>query len=209
MEQEKAVSERSARREGEAPKSGRVKSKAGERTAGDSDSEVYRLVIRSIPVSAEVLIDGEYFSRTPCERRILDPTKSFAITVRKEGYEQHERLVGPSDDWAKKGGERLLNMTVVLKRAKPGEARAATAFGPEEDSTPKSGIAGVKSEPAPSGSGGAVLPGRGSAGSTAAEATAKGGAVGDSRPAKPEEQRPALPPTKPPPSLDDQDKPKE
>lgn len=80
--------------------------------------EVYRLLVRSAPVSAEVLIDGEYFARTPCERRILDPNKSFAITIRKEGYEPHERMLGPSDNWTKKGGDRVLTVTVRLKKLK-------------------------------------------------------------------------------------------
>ncbi len=91
--------------------------KAGEEKAGADEEEAYRLVFRSTPIGAEVLIDGEYFARTPCERRVLEPKKSYAITIRREGYEPHERLLGPSDNWVKKGNERVLNVTVNLKKA--------------------------------------------------------------------------------------------
>ena len=93
-----------------------VKASAAEKAAAD-DEEIYRLVFRSSPISAEVLIDGEYYARTPCERRILDPKKAYAITVRKQGYESHERLLGPSDNWVKKGNERILMVNVTLKKA--------------------------------------------------------------------------------------------
>jgi uncharacterized protein (TIGR02266 family) len=99
--------------------------KSDEKPSGAANEEIFRLVIRSSPISAEVLIDGEYFSRTPCERRILEPSKTFAVIIRKEGYEPHERLVGPSDNWAKKGEERVLTVTASLKKAKTGENLAS------------------------------------------------------------------------------------
>ena len=100
--------------------------KVGEQKAGDNGEEAYRLVFKSSPIGAEVLIDGEYFARTPCERRILDPKKSFAITIRREGYEPHERLLGASDNWVKKGNERVLNVTVNLKKSSAASAGAAS-----------------------------------------------------------------------------------
>ena len=72
-----------------------------------------------------MLIDGEYYARTPCERRILDPKKSLAITVRKEGYEPHERMVGSSDNWLKKGNERVLSISVNLKKVKAAEGEGS------------------------------------------------------------------------------------
>jgi len=99
--------------------------KVGEQKAGDNGEEAYRLVFKSSPIGAEVLIDGEYFARTPCERRILDPKKSFAITIRREGYEPHERLLGASDNWVKKGNERVLNVTVNLKKSSAASAGAS------------------------------------------------------------------------------------
>jgi hypothetical protein len=96
---------------------GKAGKAAAAEKAGPADEEIYRLVFRSTPLSAEVLIDGEYYARTPCERRILDPKKAYAITVRKQGYESHERLLGPSDNWVKKGNERILMVNVSLKKA--------------------------------------------------------------------------------------------
>ncbi|HEX7501031.1 MAG TPA: TIGR02266 family protein, partial [Polyangia bacterium] len=104
--------------------------KAGEQKAGAGEEDAYRLVFRSTPIGAEVLIDGEYFGRTPCERRVLEPKKSFAITIRREGYEPHERLLGPSDNWVKKGNERVLNITVNLKKAGAPAIGGVTGLAP-------------------------------------------------------------------------------
>jgi hypothetical protein len=104
--------------------------KAGEEKAGADEEDVYRLVFRSTPIGAEVLIDGEYFARTPCERRVLEPKKSYAITIRREGYEPHERLLGPSDNWVKKGNERVLNVTVNLKKAVAPAIGGGTSVAP-------------------------------------------------------------------------------
>jgi hypothetical protein len=119
---EKTINEKpAAKPEPEASSKPTSKGRAGKASAAEkavaADEEIYRLVFRSSPVSAEVLIDGEYYARTPCERRILDPKKAYAITVRKQGYESHERLLGPSDNWAKKGNERILTVSVSLKKA--------------------------------------------------------------------------------------------
>jgi len=115
---------------------GKAGAKSGEEKAGENEEEIYRLAFRSTPIGAEVLIDGEYFARTPCERRILDPKKSFAITIRREGYEPHERLLGPSDNWVKKGNERVLSVTVNLKKS---SAPAAGVGGVGSSASPASG----------------------------------------------------------------------
>ncbi len=107
---------------------GKPASKWGEGKAAaqeeEEKEEVYRLIFKSIPSGSEVLIDGEYFGRTPCERRILDRSKSYAILVRREGYEPHERMLGASDNWLKKGNERILTVTAKLKRISKGGAGA-------------------------------------------------------------------------------------
>jgi len=97
--------------------------------AAVDEEEIYRLAFRSVPIGAEVLIDNEYYARTPCERRILDPKKSLAITIRREGYESHERLIGSSDNWVKKGNERVLSISVNLKKIKTAESESAGAAG--------------------------------------------------------------------------------
>jgi uncharacterized protein (TIGR02266 family) len=105
-----------------AVKGGKSASKWGEGKSAAQDEEVYRLIFKSVPSGAEVLIDGEYFGRTPCERRILDSSKSYSIVVRREGYEPHERMLGASDNWVKKGNERLLTVTAKLKKISKGAA---------------------------------------------------------------------------------------
>ena len=127
-------------------------SKSGEDKSGVDAEEVHRLVFKSTPIGAEVLIDGEYFGRTPCERRVLDPTKSFAIVVRKEGYEPHERLLGASDNWVKRGAERVLNVTVNLKKGSIPAASVGLApsqGSPEAKPAPVSAEAAKLSPPKP------------------------------------------------------------
>jgi uncharacterized protein (TIGR02266 family) len=110
--------------------SGKASAKAGEDKAGAEVEEIYRLFFKSTPIGAEVLIDGEYFSRTPCERRILDPKKTYAITFRREGFEQHERLLGPSDNWVKRGNEHVLTVSASLRRASARKATPTEATPP-------------------------------------------------------------------------------
>ncbi len=124
---------------------GKTAAKAGEEKARADQEEIYRLVFRSSPIGAEVLIDGEYFGRTPCERRILDPKKSYAITLRRAGYEPHERLLGPSDRWVKKGNERVLKVSVTLRRAKVSANATASS---KEPATPETKPAAPTPEPA-------------------------------------------------------------
>ncbi len=203
--------------ESSSPKSsGKSGGKAGGK-AGASEDEVYRLVLRSTPIGAEVLIDGEYFARTPCERRILDPKKSFAITIRREGYEPHERLLGPSDNWVKKGNERVLNVTVNLKRAKAHAAVAAS--GPEPAAsegkatkTPQAANPEVKPSPAPT-EAAKPEPAKPEAPKPAAPAESKAAAPKPEA-AKPEAAKPTAPAakpvvSKPVPNFDEQGKAKE
>jgi uncharacterized protein (TIGR02266 family) len=83
---------------------------------GTEAEQAFRLLFRSVPSGSEVLIDGQYFGRTPCERRILDINKSYTIEVRREGYESHERTIDASDNWVKKGNERVLTVMAKLKK---------------------------------------------------------------------------------------------
>jgi hypothetical protein len=144
--------ERAGKKESQSESSKSSKSKAArwDDKPVAADEDIYRLVVRSAPLSAEVLIDGEYFSRTPCERRILDPKKSYTVVVRKEGYESQERLVGPTDNWAKKGEERVLTVTASLKRIKAGASGGPTEETPSGEPK-KAETPAAKAEVAPSG----------------------------------------------------------
>lgn len=184
--------EKADKPERESGKSGKSKATKWEdkAPAASPEEEIYRLVVRSAPISAEVLIDGEYFSRTPCERRILDPKKTYTVLVRKEGYESRERVVGPSDNWVKKGEERVLTVTASLKRVKPGAAASGASAVPAVESP------GAKPESLPS--------------SEALKAAAKEPAKAEAPAAKPEPAKPASekPAFKSAPDFDDQGKPK-
>ncbi len=194
---------------------GKAGGKGGEEKAGTNE-EAYRLVLRSVPTGAEVLIDGEYFARTPCERRILDPKKSFAITIRREGYEPHERLLGPSDNWVKKGNERVLNVTVNLKRVKAHPAVAAPSPAPAVPEATATRAPEAKSSPTPA-EAAKPEPAKPEAAKPAAPAETKAPSPKPEA-AKPEAAKPAAPApapaakpavSKPVPNFDEQGKAKE
>jgi hypothetical protein len=94
-----------------------------EATATDEGSgavEEYWLRVRSTPAGAEVLIDGQVEGKTPFERRLFDPTRPYALTVRKPGFETHEQMLSASDEWVKKGNKRTLTVPVKLTKSKGG-----------------------------------------------------------------------------------------
>ncbi len=80
---------------------------------GEGAEDVFWLTVRSIPSGADVLIDGQVEGQTPFVRRIFDPTRSYALTVRRAGFEPHDRTLSTSDVWTKRGNVRTL--TVVAK----------------------------------------------------------------------------------------------
>jgi molecular chaperone DnaK len=82
--------------------------------------EEYWLRVRSTPAGAEVLIDGQVEGKTPFERRLFDPTRPYALTVRKAGFETHEQMLSASDEWVKKGNKRTLTVPVKLTKGKSG-----------------------------------------------------------------------------------------
>ncbi|HEY0708601.1 MAG TPA: TIGR02266 family protein, partial [Polyangia bacterium] len=73
--------------------------------------DVYWLSVRSTPSGADVLIDGQVEGKTPFQRRIFDPARTYALTVRKAGFTSVERSVSGSSEWAKRGNVRTLAVT--------------------------------------------------------------------------------------------------
>jgi len=83
------------------------------------------LKITSSPTGAEVVIDGSSVGATPYSSKDVDPTAAHAITVRKDGFEAHERMISGSD-WAKsRSGAHSLKMNIKLKRTGPAPSEAA------------------------------------------------------------------------------------
>jgi len=95
------------------------------------------LKITSSPAGAQVVIDGVPVGTTPFSSRDVTSDGMHAISVKKEGFETHERTINPSD-WARgKGGAQTLKFNVKMKRA-AGEKPA----GPAEtgDKKPSDGV---------------------------------------------------------------------
>jgi uncharacterized protein (TIGR02266 family) len=93
------------------------------------------LKITSSPAGAEVVIDGVPVGTTPFSSKDIAPDANHAITVKKDGFETHERMISGSD-WSRgKGGAQSLKFNVKLKRAggeqKPAEAGEKKEAKPE------------------------------------------------------------------------------
>jgi uncharacterized protein (TIGR02266 family) len=96
--------------------------------------EVFWLSVRSTPPGADVLIDGQVEGKTPFQRRIFDPNRSYALTIRKPGFEDIERSLGSSDQWVKRGNTRTLTVNARLSpsAAAPAEPAATAPATPSE-----------------------------------------------------------------------------
>jgi uncharacterized protein (TIGR02266 family) len=82
------------------------------------------LKITTSPAGAEVIIDGNSVGSTPFTSGDVDPGLPHSITLKKDGFEAHERMISGSD-WPKaKGGVRTLKLNVKL-HATGGEAKPA------------------------------------------------------------------------------------
>jgi len=99
--------------------------KAADKPAEAAPAEKAVLKITSSPTGAEVVIDGSSVGTTPYSSKDVDPTAAHAITVRKDGFEAHERMISGSD-WAKsRSGAQSLKMNIKLKRTGPAPSEAA------------------------------------------------------------------------------------
>jgi uncharacterized protein (TIGR02266 family) len=93
------------------------------------------LKITSSPAGADVVIDGVPVGTTPFSSRDVSADGTHAISVKKDGFEPHERMISGSD-WSRgKGGAQTLKFNVKLKRTggeqKPAEAGEKKEAKPE------------------------------------------------------------------------------
>jgi hypothetical protein len=95
---------------------------------------VYLVKVRSLPVGAQVLIDGEPMGQTPFQRRMLDMDKPHTVNVRKPGYVSYDGTISPTGSWVKEGNTLTLHVSAKLKKLK-GEA-AGPAAAPEAQPAP-------------------------------------------------------------------------
>jgi hypothetical protein len=104
---------------GEGEKSGEAarSEKMGEAAAASAVTERPVLKITSSPAGADIVIDGVPVGTTPFSSRDVTADATHAISVKKDGYETHERMISGSD-WSRgKGGAQSLKVNVKLKRA--------------------------------------------------------------------------------------------
>jgi len=103
---------------------------------GDDSANVVRII--SLPTGADVLIDGQAVGKTPFMSKDIDPASPHALTVRKDGFENHEHMVSPAE-WIKgKGPGQSLRVTVKLhKAAGSGGGEAKTGGQDKEDKADK------------------------------------------------------------------------
>ena len=98
-------------------------------SAGQAET-VYLVKVRSLPVGAQVLIDGEPMGQTPFQRRILDIDKSHTVTVRKPGFLPYESSVSPSRPGQKTATPQTLGVFAKLKKTQgPGGRIVGRACG--------------------------------------------------------------------------------
>jgi hypothetical protein len=87
------------------------------------------LKITSTPAGAEVIVDGLSVGTTPYSANDVDPSTPHSITLKKDGFEAHDRMISGSD-WSRgKGGAKALKINVKLRstggHAAPAEAAPA------------------------------------------------------------------------------------
>jgi molecular chaperone DnaK len=90
------------------------------------------LKITSSPAGAEVLIDGMTVGSTPYVSKSVDPTAPHTITVKKDGFDPHERMIGGLD-WSRPRGNTPQTLKVNVKLHRTPAAAPAT---PKENGEP-------------------------------------------------------------------------
>jgi uncharacterized protein (TIGR02266 family) len=100
--------------------------------------------ISSAPEGAEVIIDGNSVGKTPYSGNDLDPGLPHSITLKKEGFEDHEHMIGSSDWPRAHNGARTLKINAKLRStgggeaAKPADTTAPSELTPGLGTTPAS-----------------------------------------------------------------------
>lgn len=92
--------------------------------------------ITTTPGGAEVIVDGISVGTTPYSANDIDASTPHSITLKKDGFESHDRMISGSD-WGKgKGGGRALKITVKLHRVAGAEPAKAEGGEPAKAAEP-------------------------------------------------------------------------
>src|SRR5262249_56849568 len=106
--------------------------------------EQHLLRITSVPAGAEVLVDGASVGRTPYLGKGIDPNAPHAITLKKDGYENHEHMISASD-WSRTGkGVQTVKLNVKLRKAGGAEPAKAEPGAGAKDKAAGEGEAAAK-----------------------------------------------------------------
>ena len=105
--------------------------------------------ITSTPSGAEVLIDGQSVGKTPFQGKDIDSSVPHALTVHKDGFENHEHMISPSE-WIKgKGAGQSLKLTVKLTKARGGADKESAGEKKPDKPTEPAAAESPKTDPAP------------------------------------------------------------
>jgi uncharacterized protein (TIGR02266 family) len=95
-----------------------------------------QLKVTTTPSGAEVIIDGNSVGKTPYVGSDVDPGSPHAITLKKDGFEDHERMISGSDWPRAKAGVRTLKVNVKLRSTGGGDAPKPAEAAPAEQPAP-------------------------------------------------------------------------
>jgi hypothetical protein len=94
------------------------------------EEDAFWLSVRSTPSGADVLIDGQIEGKTPFQRRIFDPARSYTLVVRKNGFTSVERTISGSSEWSKRGNLHTLTVTAKLDATPSAQPEAPAPGSP-------------------------------------------------------------------------------
>jgi uncharacterized protein (TIGR02266 family) len=104
------------------------------------------LKITSSPAGAEVIIDGTSVGTTPFSNGDVDPALPHSVTIKKDGFEAYEHMIGGSDWPQPKKGVRTLKLNAKL-RATGGANETAKPAEPAAPSEPPPGLGTTPASP--------------------------------------------------------------
>jgi uncharacterized protein (TIGR02266 family) len=105
------------------------------------------LKITSSPAGAEVIIDGTSMGTTPFSNGDVDPALPHSVTIKKDGFEAYEHMIGGSDWPQPKKGVRTLKLNAKLHATGGGANETAKPAEPEAPAEPAPGLGTTPASP--------------------------------------------------------------
>ncbi|HEY2728819.1 MAG TPA: TIGR02266 family protein [Polyangia bacterium] len=109
-------------------------------------SSDHLLKISSTPAGAEVIVDGNSIGTTPFSAGDVDPALPHSVTIKKDGFEAYEHMIGGSDWPRPKNGVRTLKLNAKL-RSTGGGGEAAKPAASEAPAEPPPGLGTTPAAP--------------------------------------------------------------